>query len=390
MWPNSPATNQSMQFDTGTVIEYVRDRDVHQVRLDRGLVIEARALDLGVLRAIRRDQKVVVFRAPTMQWAILGSLPVPNKHVSGDPEIDDLYARQPDSAPEGEATYRLPGREVLGPDDKEIEARSDTSFARMLLFSAGGVVSEAGKFCFRYMNGIRRRITEFCYHFLVKIPGITVSAKTDDENKTAQTSISIKPSLTQGVSETNNLKLVMGADAINAADTAPNVTQKGQGGELESASSGNPGIGLELGEFIKMLASAQSGKVRVAVGEANSVEIDTTQLLAQITEAQIQMSSEGITLQTGEETITLGLSELLLTVSALTMTITGAANITASTIALNGTTTIENYRFLVDLINKLNEEWVTVFNGHIHTAGPIPTTGPSGAFTPIVPTGAGT
>lgn len=386
-------TDQPRQMTTGVVVSYDAEKTVYRIFLDVGQAIDARLLDTGNTRALKTDDKVLCIRATTTQWLILGKVPTISRDITSDPEVNrqlNLFPTTPQSNQET-PSFRQPGNnDSLGTGDQQILAKSSSSFARIALWAAGGALIEVGRRTYRFFNGTLGIIKDFCFSYVLSVPGATAALFAKSQEKKTQGSIDIQPFLQEGFNETDRLTMIAGADAVSQDGESPIERKQGSCGEVTSATTGKPGISLILGEFIKALMDSQSGKVKISLGENNVFEFDLQELRAALSDTSLTMGADGIVLQKGNETINLGLEELIFTVTALTMTITNAVNVTASEVNIQGVTSINGYKFVEDLITTLNNQWLLLYNTHVHTSDVpgAPTSPPTGGtFPPIVPSG---
>lgn len=387
------AIDQPAQMVSGIVLGFDAEKNVYRVRIDRGQQVDARLLDTGNSRALPIDDKVLCTRTTTSQWLILGSIPVISKGATSDPEVNRQLSLFPTSPKLNQDTpsFRQPGdTESLAAGDQQLIARSSSSFARLVLWSVGGALIEAGRRTYRFMNGALGIIKDFCFTYVLSIPGAVAGLTANSETKKTQASFDLQPLLQDGLEETDRLTILVGSDAVSQDGESPVERKQGSCGEVTSAAAGKPGASLVLGAFIKALLDSQAGKLKITLGENNVFEFDLQELRAALSDTEITMGADGIVLRKGNETINLGLQELIFTVTALTMTVTNAVNLTAAQVNIQGVTSINGYKFVEDLITTLNQQWLLQYNTHVHTSdvpgAPTspPTTPP---FTPILPSG---
>ena len=386
-------TNHASQLRTGVISSYDPEKQVYRVIIDQGQVVDARLLDTGNTRAIKEAEKVFCIRAETSQWLILGVIPLASRNVTSDPDVNQQLNLFPTSPQSNTSTpsYRQPGdEESLGPGDYQTIARSDSSFARLVLWAAGGALIEAGRRTFRYFNGIAGIIKDYCFTYVLSIPGATAALVAKSDTRKTQASLDMQPALLEGAEEVDRLTVLAGADAVDASGEVPIARKQGSCGEVTSAAAGKPGISLVMGQFIKTLMDSQAGKMKITLGDNNVFEFDLQQLRAALSDTELVMGANGIMLKKGSETVNLGLQELIFTVTALTMTVANVVNLTAANVNIKGVTSINSYKFVEDLITTLNEQWSLAFNLHVHTSGVpgAPTSPTTGAlFLPIIPSG---
>jgi len=386
-------TDHPSQMMSGIVLGYDAEKNIYRVRLDRGQPVDARILDTGNNRALHDGTKVFCVRATTTQWLILGAIPLISKGVTSDPEVNrqlNLFPTSP-QLDEDTPSFRQPGdTESLGPGDYQTIAQSDSSFSRLVLWAVGGALIEAGRRTFRFMNGVLGVIKDFCFTYILSVPGSTFGLVAKSVEKKTQASLDLQPTLVEGAEEIDRLTVLVGADAVSQDGESPVARKQGSCGEVTSAETGKSGISLVLGSFIKALMDSQAGKMKLSLGENNVFEFDLQELRAALSDTELTMDANGIVLRKGNETINLGLQELIFTVTALTMTVTNAVNLTAAEVNIQGVTSINGYKFVEDLITTLNQQWLLQYNTHVHTSdvpgAPTspPTTPP---FTPIIPSG---
>jgi len=386
-------TNQPGQTMTGLVLGYDVEKNIYRVRLDRGQAVDARLLDTGNNRALHLDDKVLCIRTPNTQWLIMGSIPLISQGATSDPEVNrqlNLFPTSP-SLNENTPSFRQHGdTESLGPGDQQVIARSDSSFARFVLWASGGMLMEVGRRAFRFMNGALGIIKDFCFTYILSVPGTTVGLVTNSTEKTSQASIDIQPTLQEGFNEIDRLTVLAGANSVSSDGESPVARKQGSCGEVTSAETGKPGISMILGSFIKTLMDSQAGKMKISLGENNTFEFDLQELRAALSDTELTMGADGIILRKGSETINLGLQELIFTITALTMTVANSVNLTAADINITGITSINGYKFVEDLITTLNTQWALLYATHVHatTVPGAPTGAPStGPFPPILPSG---
>lgn len=386
-------TNHAKQMMTGVVLGFDAEKNVYRVVIDRGQAVDARLLDTGNMRALPKDEKVLCVRATTTQWIILGSIPTISKNTTSDPEVNRQLSLFPTVAAAATSTpsFRRPGDiESLGPGDQQVLAKSDSTFVRMVLWAVGGMLFEAGKRSFRFMNGALGLIKDFCFTYVLAIPGATMALVSRTVTKKTQASIDIQPLLLEGQEETDRITLLAGSDAVSQDGESPIQRTQGDCGEVTSAVEGKSGISLVMGTFIKALMDSQAGKMKISLGDSNTFEFDLQELRAALADTSLSMGADGIVLSKGSESINLGLEELIFTVTAITMTVASTVNLTAAEVNIQGITSINGYKFVEDLITTLNEQWLLIYNTHIHTSDVpgTPTSPPTGApFLPILPTG---
>ena len=386
-------SNHSEQMRTGVVTAHDPEKLNYRVALDQGLSVNARLLDTGNVRALIESEKVLCVRAETTQWLIIGVIPLVSRNTTSDSELNQQLSRFPTSPTSNTDTpsYRQPGDiESLGPGDYQTTARSDISFARLVLWAAGGALIEAGRRAFLYFNGVAGIIKQFCFTYVLSIPRATAALIAKADSRKTQASLDMQPTLLQGLEEADRLTILAGADAVDSSGEQPIERKQGSCGEVTSATAGKPGISLVLGQFIKTLMDSQAGKMKITLGGNNTFEFDLQQLRAALSDTELIMGANGIVLKKGAETINLGLQELIFTVTALTMTVANAVNLTAANVNIKGVTSINGYKFVEDLITTLNQQWLLQYNLHVHTSdvpgAPTspPTTPP---LLPITPTG---
>lgn len=389
----SPITGQKSGTATGVTLSFNDKTYEYVVDLDRGLRVKARELDTGARRRIPDGSRVYLLRAVATQWLILGVIPLFTDNISTDRVEAEVRASQPRD--EVVPSYRGATDYIpVNTADKIFEAKRADGHARITLTAVGAILMDVGSACSRYFSGGINVIKDLCYKYFLSTPGFVLSVITDAMSKSVRFAIDLNPNLNAQTPDSANL--VLGADAVAADKKSPNPMTTNGNGEPTPVAPGRPGLGFSLGTFVKALLDSQAGSMRITLG-ANELDFDLDQLRVVLASTEFSLNKSGnILLKNGAQSIQMKLEELIFTLTALTLTIQGATKLTAKSIEMvaaekfevtSGVTVLQKYKFVEDLITRLNTQWAVQFAAHTHGTPVGPTTPAGTPFPPITPSG---
>lgn len=328
------------EFGTGVVLLYDPAKKTYAVAVDGKSIFQCRAINTGVARVFRKDDRVVVLRCGTATWLILGSYDTAPMQENNESylQVDSLGEKEPTA---------FSGDVSIHNNKKPFRLRSLIN-----IFSFGDVLIRSTHACYMYLNNKTNAIKIQATNLLLSCRGFKMQSKVKEY---AVRTEMVSFSDTRNLSDTEKERhTVLGnlAEPVNTGDkfTAPtaevgertkyrqNVVYEVDNGTDTVRFFQKIGLTALIGKFTKenagsslfsqridQLGTTVDSGVCIKLGSAYTLVFNSTNNALSIASADksIVLDVDKIELKVGQQSLRLDSSGLTTSVANLTTTVQG-------------------------------------------------------------------